>query len=194
MQIIGGQASGIRLSVPKGLDVRPTGVRARKGLFDSVGTWTGMTVVDLFAGAGSLGLEAASRGAKQVFFVDNSRKHCSIISENIQKVQSSGVKADMQVLCCDVRHIHQKLSEIASSINLIFADPPYKNFSFFFKPLLTEPDFAIWAEKAVFIWEIPPSETIDFYAFSSEINLWKVEKHRKFAQTEFLFLKTADSK
>lgn len=191
MQIIGGQASGIRLSVPNGLNVRPTGVRARKGLFDSIGNWAGLTVVDLFAGAGSLGLEAASRGAKQVFFVDNSGRHCSIITENIRKVQNSGVTSDMKVICCDVRHVHRKLPEIASSINLIFADPPYKNFSSFFKPLLRDTDFSIWAEKAVFIWELPPGETIDFYAFSSEFNLWKVEKHRKFAQTEFLFLKTA---
>ena len=71
MNIISGKARRILLTVPKGMAVRPTSVRARKALFDSLGDFSGANVVDLFSGSGSLGLEAASRGAAKVVMVEN---------------------------------------------------------------------------------------------------------------------------
>ena len=68
MNIISGIARGVKLEVPKGLEVRPTAARARKSLFDSVRVFKNLTIVDLFSGVGALGLEAASRGAKRSLF------------------------------------------------------------------------------------------------------------------------------
>ena len=77
MNVISGIAKGIVLETPKGLSVRPTAARAKKSLFDSYRNWTGKTVVDLFAGTGAFGIEAASRGAANVYFIEkmyNTRK------------------------------------------------------------------------------------------------------------------------
>ena len=68
MEIISGLARGVQLTVPPGETVRPTAARARKALFDSLGDLAGTRVADLCAGAGGLGLEAASRGAAEAVF------------------------------------------------------------------------------------------------------------------------------
>ncbi|MFA7231106.1 MAG: RsmD family RNA methyltransferase, partial [Victivallaceae bacterium] len=102
MQIIAGTARSIILTVPKGLAVRPTSVRARKALFDSLGSLSGLKVVDFFAGSGALGLEAASRGASEVAFVENARLHCQVIEGNIAKVIKAGASESLKVTCSNV--------------------------------------------------------------------------------------------
>jgi len=170
--------------VPKGIGIRPTAARARKALFDSLVPWTGKTVVDLFAGAGSLGLEAASRGAANVVLVEKSRSHCQIIEENIARICQAGVRSEIKVICGDAVAIQQRLPALKSDINFIFADPPYAKFTSFSGQLLTNPEFADWAGKALFIWELPDNfKSADLPPAS----LWNLQKRRKFARTEFLF-------
>ena len=153
MQIISGTAKRIILTVPKGLSVRPTSVRARKGLFDSLGLFTNARVVDLFAGSGSLGLEAASRGADAVLFVEKDYRHCQILEENIQKIRKTGVAADMQVFRGDAAGLgfrHKLLQP-----DVIFADPPYPVSLDLFQELSTDSDFLDWGRDALLVWEIP---------------------------------------
>jgi len=72
MRITGGQAKGRRLAAFKGLDIRPTSDMVRKAIFDLIGQdLAGLKVLDLFAGTGSLGIEALSRGATKAVFADH---------------------------------------------------------------------------------------------------------------------------
>ena len=89
MRISAGKARGIVLNVPPGLSVRPTAGRARQALFDSIGDLSGLTILDLCAGSGGIGLEAASRNAGTVVFVENLSKNIRIIEENIEKVRKA---------------------------------------------------------------------------------------------------------
>lgn len=188
MKIIGGQASGISLSTPKSMKVRPTGVRAKKALFDSLSSsmlFQGKIVVDLFAGIGGLGLEAASRGAGKVYLVEKSPSHCKFAAANIEKIKRAGVKTEMQVLQTNVLSAPARLHELTGKIDLIFADPPYAKFAFFYKKLLIDAKFAEWTQNALMIWEQPDDPTLEL---REENSLWEICNVRKFARTSFVFL------
>jgi 16S rRNA (guanine966-N2)-methyltransferase len=188
MKIIGGIASGISLSTPATMDVRPTGVRAKKALFDSLTSslsFTGKTVVDLFSGTGGLGLEAASRGAEKVYLIEKSSSHCRLAEENVAKVIRAGVNAHIESLQADSLSVAGRLINLAGSVDIIFADPPYAKFAFYFKKILSDARFAEWAEGSVMIWEQPP----DFKISEDYMDLlWNIDNIRKFAQTSFIFM------
>ncbi|MBR2364703.1 MAG: RsmD family RNA methyltransferase, partial [Lentisphaeria bacterium] len=86
MEIAGGIARGTVLEVPGGMDVRPTSIRARRALFDSLGDLSGKRVCDLFAGSGALGLEAVSRGAAGLVSVEAAPSSIAVIRKNMQNV------------------------------------------------------------------------------------------------------------
>ncbi|NOY74222.1 MAG: hypothetical protein GXP32_00315 [Kiritimatiellaeota bacterium] len=159
MRVLSGTASGIVLNVPRGLEVRPTGVRARGALFDSVSStigWTGACVVDLFAGSGALGIEAASRGAETVRFVEKSPKHAAVIRKNLEKIAKAGVTAELEVVVADALSVHKRLPALSGTVDFVFADPPYADFDFAWRRLLADAGFAEWASKALMVWETPP--------------------------------------
>ena len=125
MRIIAGQHRGLTLaSVGKGdaaAHLRPTPDRVRESLFNVLmgyGLPNGARVLDLFAGTGALGLEALSRGAAHVTFVDNGRIAQGLIRENIKKTRRDG---DTALLTCVV----EKLPPTSAPCDLIFLDPPY---------------------------------------------------------------------
>lgn len=186
MQIIGGRASGIRILVPHGDSVRPTSGAARKALFDSVANFADIAVADIFAGSGALGLEAASRGAAEVTFIEIYPKNCAMIRENIEKVLKAGAAFRHQIIKSDVFSLFRKTPSIPSP-DIIFSDPPYADSVESLEKLLKNANFAEWAAKATLIWETP-----DFKSdFTEAINgsLWKLDKIKKFGGREFLFLK-----
>ena len=192
LKIIGGQASGIILTTPKNMDVRPTGGRARKALFDSLAASSqleGKIIVDLFSGTGALGLEAASRGAEQVFIVEKSNYHCSLASENIEKVKRAGVQTEIKVVRSDALTASLSLSHISKNVDIIFADPPYAKFGFFFNRLMKNANFAEWGGSAIMIWEQPPRFE---YELEQDDLLWKKEQTRNFAGTTFIFMKAEE--
>jgi 16S rRNA (guanine966-N2)-methyltransferase len=88
MRVVAGSARGRQLVAPKGDAVRPTGDRVREALFNSLGSMgmvRGSRVLDLFAGSGALGIEALSRGAEHVTFVDSSREALRAVRENLER-------------------------------------------------------------------------------------------------------------
>lgn len=186
MNIISGIARGIRLEVPKGLDVRPTAARARKSLFDSLRVFQELTIVDLFSGIGALGLEAASRGAGDVYFVENSLENCRYIEENIQKLKTAGVKAKMSVVRCDAMKVCDSLTGLKGKIDIIFADPPYAIAETIAKNLFGSKSFIEWASNALLIFESPSeiSRKPDF----KDLSLWNTRECRKLGQSVFYFL------
>lgn len=126
MRIIAGQYRGLALaSVGKGdagAHLRPTSDRVRESLFSMLmayGAPDGARVLDLFAGTGALGLEALSRGADHITFVDDGRKALSLIKQNIALTRSSG---QTRIIARDAT----KLPDCAEDpFDLVFLDPPY---------------------------------------------------------------------
>ena len=84
MRIIAGELRGRRLKTPKGIETRPMLDRVREAMFSTLGPWVeGANVLDLFAGTGSLGLEALSRGARHARMVENGRSMVRSLRESV---------------------------------------------------------------------------------------------------------------
>ena len=95
-RVIAGAAGGRRLAVPGGVSTRPTSDRAREGLFGTVvseiGSLAGKHVLDLYAGSGAIGLEALSRGARDVLMVESDAQAVAVIRANIETVGIEGAR------------------------------------------------------------------------------------------------------
>lgn len=124
MRVVSGIFKGRKLFAPEDNSVRPTTDRIKETLFnilsskDCVGE---ISVLDLFGGSGALGIEALSRGAKKVVFIDKSVESIRLIKQNL-----SHVKADektYETFCVDYEFALKKLKD--KEFDLIFADPPY---------------------------------------------------------------------
>jgi len=123
MRVIGGAAKGRRLSVPKGAAVRPTAARVKDSLFNILPRdFSGMTILDLFAGSGNLSIEALSRGAEHALLVDASARSASTIKDNLRRL---GFAAQSRVWVAPVARALRKLSHRKESFDFIFLDPPY---------------------------------------------------------------------
>jgi 16S rRNA (guanine966-N2)-methyltransferase len=119
MRVIAGTAKGRRLKTPV-TGTRPMTDRIKESVFSALGDLTGSTILDLYAGSGSLGLEAISRGAKRVTFVENSRDAIVKLDENIA---ATGFESESEVLWADVTHTIGNHAE--DRVDIIFLDPPY---------------------------------------------------------------------
>ncbi|MGY1793352.1 16S rRNA (guanine(966)-N(2))-methyltransferase RsmD [Geodermatophilus sp. SYSU D00525] len=120
-RLISGVAGGRRLRVPPS-GVRPTGDRAREGLFNSLGTLLdldGAAVLDLYAGSGALGLEALSRGAAQVVLVENGPRVLPVLRANVAAVGLPGAR----VVAGSVPTVVGGAPP--ARFDLVLADPPY---------------------------------------------------------------------
>lgn len=155
MNIIAGLARNLQLTDLPGSEVRPTAIRARKALFDSLGSFEGLGVVDLCSGSGALALEAASRGAKWIFMVENNPLHLECIRENCRRVAATGVTTEMIISEFDILNFNRYSHHIPGRADLIFADPPYSKSAEFFQKLAADKEFTSSMQGAVLIWEIP---------------------------------------
>ncbi len=126
MRIIAGLAKGMTLAVPR-TGVRPTTDRIREAVFSSLGERViGARVLDLFAGTGALGLEAASRGAESVMFVENARGALGCLERNLEAFRRNrDVRCTFSVSRTAVESQIKALAVAGEDYSLIFADPPY---------------------------------------------------------------------
>jgi 16S rRNA (guanine966-N2)-methyltransferase len=123
MRIISGQYKGIQLHTPRGDAIRPTSDRVRETIFSILGpSWRPKTVLDLFAGTGAFGLEALSRGAESVTFVDMSNKALTLIRRNLEKI---GATAPMYKSRAE--SFLRQSGTRGDQYDLIFCDPPYQS-------------------------------------------------------------------
>lgn len=133
MRIIAGKAKGRILVAPKARILRPTTDRVKESLFNILST-AGKEFLDLFAGAGSVGLEAASRGASRVIFVENNRACAEAILKNIRRCgffnmplknaeEANG--RNIEMIECPVERALRLLGHRGERFDIIFADPPY---------------------------------------------------------------------
>jgi 16S rRNA (guanine966-N2)-methyltransferase len=125
MRIITGTAKGHRIKFPKGTSTRPATDLVRGAIFSIVeniaDSWA--HVLDLFSGSGALGIEALSRGAGWVDFVEKEPRCCGIIRENLEKTRLSD---RAHVYCCNV---YKALSFLDKEYDVILMDPPYADAS-----------------------------------------------------------------
>jgi len=118
MRIIAGRARSRRLVAPPGQTTRPMTDRVRESLFSSIAAWIpGSAVLDLYAGTGSMGLEALSRGADAATFVEQDRAALAALRQNIETIDLGG-----DVVAGDVGAF---LSRAEGPIDIAFVDPPY---------------------------------------------------------------------
>ncbi len=123
MRVIAGTYKGRRLQTVADLSVRPATSRVKGSIFNILQNrvdWAGMRVLDLFAGSGSLGIEALSRGAQHVVFVENSKRAATYLEQNISLVDAT---AQCEIVVSDVFDYISRTREV---FDLVFADPPYK--------------------------------------------------------------------
>lgn len=126
MRIIGGKYRGKKLISPSHAGTRPTSDRTRETIFNillnnpafGLETFQDRRVLDVFAGTGALGLEALSRGAKSVMFIENNRDILPILQANIRAF-------DLPPSCILEQDARALKSNLSASFNLIFMDPPY---------------------------------------------------------------------
>ena len=115
LRILGGSAKGRRLKIPE--SARPTGARVKKSLFDILGIFApGSSFLDLYAGAGGVGLEAASRGF-EVVMVELNPRAAETLERNRRALALSG-----RVLKADAKKF---IGSIRDSFDIVFIDPPY---------------------------------------------------------------------
>lgn len=125
-RIIGGAAGGRRIETPKSDATRPTSDRVREALFSTVEAWfgglDGICVLDLYAGSGAIGLEAASRGAAHVIAVEADRDTAHLVQRNARSL-ASAVDTDVEVAAQPVARFLDRAAPIQA--DLVFLDPPY---------------------------------------------------------------------
>ena len=122
MRIIGGEAKGRTLHFPSGSKERPTSDFLRENLFNILGSLRDRIFLDLFAGSGSVGLEAASRGAQGVFFVEKNKHLVEVIKKNIQ---TCCIDKNCRIIAGDIEFGLRDLFRKKYEFDIIFADPPY---------------------------------------------------------------------
>lgn len=117
MRVITGAARGRKLAEPKGMDIRPTTDMVKESIFNIVQfDIEGRRVLDLFAGTGQLGIEALSRGAAEVTFVDHSKEAVKLVKDNLAHCGLRGTVVQSDSIA---------FLERCGKFDLIFVDPPY---------------------------------------------------------------------
>jgi 16S rRNA (guanine966-N2)-methyltransferase len=179
MRIITGSARGRPLVVPKGELVRPTADRVRESLFSALGPGrcVGARVLDLYAGSGALGLEAASRGALATVLVERDRSAAAAITTNIERTGVAARLAHQDV----VSFLRAPAPE--APFDLVFMDPPYELAPDAHSAALERLAAPGWCDDAVtVVCEIPAD--VELPASDS----WRVHWERRFGGTLVAFL------
>jgi len=123
MRITGGEHCGRNLAVPKSDAIRPTQDRVREALFNILAPEIGgAAFLDLFAGSGAVGIEALSRGAASVTFVEANRKHAAVLVQNLSNLSNASNISNVVVA-----DVYRWIATYAGAgFTMAFADPPYK--------------------------------------------------------------------
>jgi 16S rRNA (guanine(966)-N(2))-methyltransferase RsmD len=124
MRIIAGKYRSRRLAAPAGVQTRPTSDRLRETLFNVLGpSVEGSVWLDLFAGSGAVGIEALSRGARTVYFVESSSRAARAIRANLAAL---GIQDGCEVVEREVNSALRFLESRAAACDFCFLDPPYR--------------------------------------------------------------------
>ena len=157
MRVIAGKFKGTPLSSPKSDKVRPTGDKVKEAVFTKLAfDLPGARVLDLFCGSGALGIEALSRGASEVVFVDKNRDSAELTKKNLEKVE---VKTP--VYCRDAL---LALKAVKQPFDIIFLDPPYMS-KLYTPALQLIREKELLKEDGIIVCEHAKEQQIDFVGF-----------------------------
>ena len=177
MRIITGRFKGRRLWYPKDRSVRPTMDRVKESLFSSIGEdIVDKRVLSLFSGSGSLGLEAYSRGAKSVTFVDLQEISVQTIKKNLEMLEIE--EEPLEVIHRDVMAAIDLLERRKSLFDYVFIDPPYGN-NYIKKTLMKLEGSAILAPFSSLVLEHARDESVP------ESKSYNILKTKRFGRTYF---------
>lgn len=124
MRVIAGLHRGRRLLGPRGQAIRPTSDRVKEALFSILGErTTGARVLDLYAGTGSIGIEALSRGAAHATFVEADRQALRLVNSNLEQC---GLQQSANVCACQVSQFFRRATQWSGPYDIVFCDPPYQ--------------------------------------------------------------------
>ncbi len=176
LRVISGTAGGLFLEVPRGVEIRPALDRIKGAIFSSLGAWiVDKRVLDLYAGTGSLGIEALSRGAREATFVDLAGACCRSIRNNLAKTGFPG-----QVIEADALRF---LSRDRRQYDVVFASPPYKKQELLIDghPLLSSLRPRL-APHGIFIWEFFRRNRLE------DPGPWRIRWQRRAGETVVVML------
>jgi 16S rRNA (guanine(966)-N(2))-methyltransferase RsmD len=158
MRIIAGSCRGRKLVPPGDNEIRPTSDRVKEAVFSMLGFGIhGSRVLDLFAGTGSLGLEALSRGADFATFVEKSAKSIKVLNENINLL---GFGERCEVFPADAMDQIVRLGRDSATFDIIFVDPPYME-NLYEKILTSIAEYGIIKNGGLVIVEYPAALNIN---------------------------------
>jgi len=127
MRVVAGYARGHKLSCIEDKNIRPTADRVKEAIFSTIShEITGGAFLDLFSGSGAIGIEALSRGAKRVVFVESETSHVKIIEKNVEHVSKAIPDPAYKIIQNDAVGAIRALSALNEGFDIIFMDPPYK--------------------------------------------------------------------
>jgi len=180
MRVISGTSKGRKLATPKNFSLRPTSDRVKESIFNILrGRIEGRMVLDLFAGTGSLGIEALSRGAKKVTFVEKGRDALKLIRRNLAQL---GLEERSGVLPIEASRAIRILKQSGKTFDLIFMDPPYEKG--LIEKTLTKLNFhPIYRRDSILVIEHHRRELL-----SHAIHGWNLIRQRQMGETVISFL------
>lgn len=178
MRVISGTAKGLKLTAPTGNRTRPALDQVKEAIFNILFDVSGMRVLDLFAGSGSVGIEALSRGARSATFVDEWNKAAEIIRKNLLHCH---LDDRATVIRSQVDRAMERFDRKGEKFDLIFVDPPYQK-DLVIPSLRRLSASSIATEDAIIVVEHHPKEPID------DIPGLRLTDSRKYGQTLITFL------
>lgn len=152
MRVIAGKYRSRPLRSLPGIDIRPTSDRLRETLFNVLssgnpGALEGTVWFDLFAGTGAVGIEALSRGAKQVYFIESSSAAIELIGKNLS---SLGITAGFRLVQENLPAAFRRMEREQIAVDVVFIDPPYRRKQIYGEVLLALADSpVIWSMSVV---------------------------------------------
>ena len=130
MRIISGKFRGLKLHSPKNIEIRPTSDRLRESLFSIINSnkydvnIINANVIDICTGTGALGIEALSRGAKNLYLIDNEQNSLDIVKTNLSKIKSYDIESSVYIRKADAKKPFKNINLI---FNIVLIDPPYNS-------------------------------------------------------------------
>ncbi|MDR1617268.1 MAG: 16S rRNA (guanine(966)-N(2))-methyltransferase RsmD [Syntrophomonadaceae bacterium] len=158
MRVIAGLAKGRKLNAPSGYLTRPITDMIKGALFNVLGAKVeGAFFLDLFAGSGSVGIEALSRGAEKVYFVDQSQAAAKIIKENIKRCQ---LEAGASVFMMDAFKALELFKRRQEKFACIYVDPPFTNEKIFSQIMTKLGEYRFLSDEGIIIIRAPKNKEL----------------------------------
>lgn len=181
MRIGGGTTKGRRLQTVPGRQVRPTSGRVRQALFNTLREWVpGCIFVDMFAGTGSVGLEALSQGAKHVYFIENNRRALLALRANMNRC---GAASQATVVATALPQA-VRILPLTQQVDVLFLDPPYAS-DLAEAALAAVDDCGLLAPDGLIVWQhAVPREPLGLPGYT----LWQ---SKRYGNTQLSFLTPA---